>query len=196
MRSPGARIKDFGMTSLSQKFCRVLLYRCLGWKEEISIELPDRCVMAIAPHTSNCDFLIGELYNGAENLRAGFLMKKEWFFWPIGLLLKRMGGIPVWRDKKTSLTERLAQMALERQRFRLAITPEGTRSLVHDWKKGFYYIALKAKIPIVLFSIDYAKKVISCTKMIYPTGEEEKELREIKAFYSSSQGRHPERFGI
>ena len=74
--------------------------------------------------TQNYDFLIGQLYANAERLESNFLMKKEWFFWPLGPIFHKLGGIPVWRDKKTSMTDRLADYAIKRDKFQLCITPE------------------------------------------------------------------------
>lgn len=79
----------------------------------------------------------------AEGFKANFLMKKEWFFWPLGVFARKIGGIPVYRTKQTSMTKRLTEVARHRDIFHLTITPEGTRSLNSDWKKGFYYIALE-----------------------------------------------------
>ena len=137
-----------------KSFCNWLLYKHMGWTTNVTEAHPDKYIICLAPHTSNWDFLIGQLYNGAEGLKSNFMMKKEWFFWPIGPLFKRLGGIPVWRDKKTSLTDNLAETARNAKTFHLCITPEGTRSFNPEWKKGFYFIALKAGLPILLYGID------------------------------------------
>lgn len=122
-------------------------------------------------------------------------MKKEWFFWPLGNLFKAMGGIPVWRDKHSSMTDNLANTAIKSSQFKLCITPEGTRSYNPDWKKGFYFIALKAGIPILLYGVDYQKKIIECTKVFIPTGDFDKDIVEIKQYYSSFVGKYPQKFG-
>ena len=159
-------------------------------------EHPDKYIICLAPHTSNWDFLIGQLYNGSAGLKSNFLMKKEWFFWPLGPLFRRMGGIPVWRSKHTSMTDNLAGTARKASSFRLCITPEGTRSLNPDWKKGFYFIAQKAGIPILLYGVDYQRRYIQCTKTIIPDGNVEKQMREIKLYFKDFQGKHPENFTI
>ena len=105
-----------------------------------------------------------------------------------------MGGIPVWREKHASMTDNLANEATKSDSFRLCITPEGTRSPNADWKKGFYYIALKAKIPILLFGVDYEKKRIQCTRSFIPTGDFDKEMKEIKLYYKDFKGKIPENF--
>ena len=80
----------------------------------------------------------------------------------------------------------------ECKKFHLAITPEGTRKANPNWKKGFYYISLKAQVPIVLIGIDYEKKTISATKAIMPSGDINKDMREIKLYYKDFKGKHPE----
>ncbi|MCI1281564.1 MAG: 1-acyl-sn-glycerol-3-phosphate acyltransferase [Prevotella sp.] len=181
---------------MCKKLCNWILYKQMGWKKEITVDHPDKFIICLAPHTSNWDFLIGELYTRAAGMKINFLMKKEWFFWPLGPIFKALGGIPVWRDKHTSMTDNLANEALKSTAFRLCITPEGTRSLSPDWKKGFYYIALKAKIPILLYGVDYEKRLIQCTKSMIPTGDFEKEMREIKLYFKDFKGKNPELFTI
>ncbi len=173
-----------------------MLYDVMKWKKEVTQEHPDKFIICLAPHTSNIDFFIGQLYMRAENMKSNFLMKKEWFFWPLGILARRIGGIPVNRSKKTHLTEQLAAIAKQRRDFRLTITPEGTRSLNPNWKKGFYYIALNAGIPILLYGLDYEKKLIRCTKTVYPTGDIEQDMKEIKLYFKDFKGKHPEKFTI
>lgn len=179
-----------------QKFCNWLLYKKMGWTKEITVAHPDKYIICLAPHTSNWDFLIGQLFTRAEGRRINFLMKREWFFWPLGPLFRSWGGIPVWRDRKTSMTDNLAATAEREAQFALCITPEGTRSPNPDWKKGFYFIALKAQIPVLLYGVDYQKKRIVCTRSIVPTGNLEDEMREIKLYFKDFKGKKPENFTI
>ena len=173
-----------------------LLYRHLGWKKEVTVEHPDKYIICLAPHTSNWDFFYGQLYNQAEGLSSNFLMKKEWFFWPMGILMRRLGGIPVYRSKQMHSTDIIAEQAKQAKKFRLCITPEGTRQVQPEWKKGFYYIALKAEIPILLYGLDFAKRRIVCTKTIIPNGDIETQMQEIKEYYQNYQGLHPEKFKV
>ena len=179
-----------------KKFCNWLLYKHLGWTKNVTVDHPSKYIICLAPHTSNWDMPLGQAYAGAEGMRINFLMKKEWFFWPLGPMFKRMGGIPVWRSKHTSMTDQLAQTAISEDTFHLCITPEGTRSRNADWKKGFYFIAQKAKIPILLYGVDYERKLIQCTKTIIPTGDVEKDMREIKLYFKDFKGKKPENFTI
>lgn len=179
-----------------KKFCGWLLYRHWGWTKEVTVDHPDKYIICLAPHTSNKDFLLGQLYAHAEGWKINFLMKKEWFFWPLGPIFKRMGGIPVYRSKHTSMTDNLAETAKQAETFRLCITPEGTRSLNPEWKKGFYFVALKAQIPVLLYGVDYERRLIQCTKSLIPTGDVDKEMKEIKLYFKDFKGKHPEQFTI
>ena len=179
-----------------QSFCGWLLYNVMGWRKEISERHPAKYVICLAPHTSNWDFLLGLCYAKAEGISSRFLMKREWFFWPLGVLFKRLGGIPVWRDKHSSMTDNLADYLKKEERCVLCVTPEGTRSLNPDWKKGFYFIALKAGIPILLYGVDYQKKLIQCTKTLIPSGDVDADMRDIKRYYRDFKGKHPEKFTI
>lgn len=181
---------------MARKFYQWLLYKKMGWKKIVTIPHPDKFIICMAPHTSNWDFLIGQLYARAEGIRSNFLMKKEWFFWPLGPIFRKMGGIPVYRSKKTSMTDNMAEAARRTDSFKLCITPEGTRSLNADWKKGFYFIALKAEIPILLYALDYGKKTIVATKTIFPSGDLDKDMDEIKQYYKDFKGKYPEKFTI
>lgn len=178
------------------KFCQWLLYKRLGWTKNVTEAHPGKYIICLAPHTSNWDFMLGQLYMRAEGYRIHFMMKKEWFKWPLGALFRRLGGIPVWRSKHNSLTDNLAETAKKAQEFHLCITPEGTRSLAPEWKKGFYFIALKAELPILLYGIDYEKKLIQCTKTVIPSGNVEKDMREIKQYFVDFKGKHPEKFTV
>ena len=179
-----------------QRFCRFLLYRLMGWKTEVTVELPRKYIIALAPHTSNWDFIMGLLYSRAEGFRCEFMMKKEWFFWPLGPIFHSLGGIPVERSKHTSLTDQLAAIAQRSERFGLCITPEGTRKPTTEWKRGFYYIALKANLPILLFGLDYGQKRIVCTKTVTPDGDADAQMQEIKQYFKPFQGKYPKNFAF
>lgn len=119
-----------------KSLCRWILFKRMGWTTNVTEAHPDKFIICLAPHTSNWDFIIGLLYSRAEGLKSNFLMKKEWFFWPLGCFFRKIGGIPVWRSKHTNMTDNLAKTAAESATFQLCITPEGTRSATAEWKKG------------------------------------------------------------
>ena len=176
--------------------CHRILFGWMGFSEEVTESFPKKYIIALAPHTSNWDFVVGMLYCHAKGFQCNFLMKKEWFFWPLGPVMRRLGGIPVYRNRHQGMTDTAAQKAMEMDTFRLCITPEGTRKPTTEWKKGFYYIALKANLPILLYGLDYEHRKVKCTRTFMPTGNVEKDMDEIKSYYKDMKGRHPEKFKI
>lgn len=176
------------------KFSKFIFNKILGWKvKNVLPEIP-KCVIAVAPHTSNWDFIIGKLAYSSIGRTANFLIKKEWFVFPFNLFFKSIGGIPVERNKKTSMTHVLAAEFEKHDKLQLAITPEGTRKRVDEWKKGFYFIATKANVPILLIGLDYGKKEVSMLDLFYPTGDYTTDLVKIKSYYKDIKGKHPENF--
>lgn len=167
-----------------------------GWQLKTDIELPAKCVICVAPHTSNWDFVIGVLFKSALHIKASFFMKKEWFRFPFGKIMRKLGGIPVDRDRKTSMTDRIAQEYSQREQLAVALTPEGTRSYNPNWKHGFYHIAQKANVPIVLAFIDYKKKTAGYETVFIPTGNIDADIQKIKDYYRNVSAKYPEKFGL
>ncbi len=170
------------------------ILKLFGWKTVLTVAEEKKSVICIAPHTSNWDFILGKLGCSALGWKSSFLMKKEWFFFPMGNIFRAMGGVPVDRSKRKSLTDQMAEEFDKREKFHLAIAPEGTRKKVSDWKQGFYYIAIKAKANIQLAYIDGAKKEVGIGKTIIPTGDAEKDIAEIRRFYNNISPLKPELF--
>ena len=181
---------------MKKAICGFIYYKLLGWKTKVSAPDYDKYIICAAPHTTNWDLIIGKLFYGAIGRETGFMMKKDWFFWPLGPIFRWMGGIPVDRSRKTSLVDQMIKIAKSSQKFHLAITPEGTRKANPNWKKGFYYIAQGASMPILLIAIDYEKKCITAEKVIHPSGDLDKDMREIKLYYKNFKGKYPEKFSI
>lgn len=181
---------------MKKAICGFIYYKLLGWKSNVTVPDLDKYIICAAPHTSNWDLFIGKLFYGAIGRETGFLMKKDWFFWPLGPIFRWMGGIPVDRSKRTSLVDQIIQIAKNSKTFHLAITPEGTRKANPNWKKGFYHIAVGADIPIFLIGIDYSQKCITATKVFKPTGDIEKDMKDIKLYFKDFKGKIPEYFSI
>lgn len=175
---------------------RKLLFGLMGWKEHVTVPRHDKCVICVAPHTSNWDFIIAKLYYYAIGRKARFMMKKEWFFFPLGMLFRAMGGIPVDRSRKTSLTEQMAEQFRRSKRFLLVITPEGTRKANPDWKKGFYYIARGADVRVLLMGFDFPTRTLSITKELQLSDNVDECIREMKQHFKQYTGKHPEKFAI
>ena len=69
------------------------LLRLAGWKLGPVVEDVPKCVICVAPHTSNWDFIVGKLFYTSIGRNASFLIKKEWFFFPFNLLFDWLGGV-------------------------------------------------------------------------------------------------------
>ena len=180
-----------------QSICKFIFEKVLGWKSVVDVPDFDKCIISVAPHTSNLDLFIGKLFITSAGRKSGFVMKKEWFVGPLDYIFRNwMGGIPVNRGKGTALITELVEIAKSSETFRLALTPEGTRKANPKWHLGFYVIASQAQLPIVLMGIDYKKKEVRMTKYIMPSKDRKADLREIYAYYEGYQGRHPENFVV
>ena len=179
---------------MKKRLYSFIYYRLLGWKTNVTVPNYDKCVICAAPHTSNWDLFIGKLFYGAIGRKTSFMMKKEWFFPPLGALFRSMGGVPVSRDRRTDMVSQLVGIFKSRKRFSIAITPEATRKPNADWKKGFYYIAQGAGVPIVLAYIDYKEKRVGIERTFTPTGDVEADMRAIKSYYKDFHARKPENF--
>jgi len=173
---------------------RFLLW-ALGWKIDGAIPFGEKkAVIVAAPHTSNWDFIIGRLAYFVMGVKVRFLIKNEVFVWPFGRLVKTLGGIPIDRSRSNDMVRQISKLFEENESLFVVITPEGTRSLVTRWKKGFYYIACEAKVPVVLAYLDYKNKQGGIGPVFFPSGEYEKDIEIIRNFYKDKAGRHPEKF--
>lgn len=172
-----------------------MILRIAGWRVDISAPDYPKCIICVAPHTSNWDFVLGKLAYAAAGRKAGFMMKEQWFFWPLGCFFRAIGGIPVPRgSKRGSLTDAVVARFEQSQRLQLAITPEGTRSRVKRWHTGFLHIAYRAGVPIELGVIDYRLKTITICDTFRATGDAEADLRAVKDYYKHANARDPDKF--
>ncbi len=170
------------------------ILKLFGWTTVTTVPEPDKSVICCAPHTSNWDYILGQLYYWSEGRKSSFLIKSSFFFFPLGLIFKRLGGIPVDRKNPSAITKQMVDEFNHREKFHLAVTPEGTRKLVKKWKMGFYQIAISANVPIQLAYFDYAKKEMGITHIFYPTGDQAADLDKIQDFYQHVTARFPENF--
>ncbi len=177
-----------------------LMLKWFGWKVKITATRRDKCVICVAPHTTNWDFIVGLAAYKSLGRKANFLMKKFWFFFPLKYLLRFLGGIPVESSKKTgrSLVAQIIEDFKNREYMNLAVTPEGTRSRVEKWHTGFLQIALGAEVPVQLGIIDFSKKEVIIEKEFRPSGDIEADMAFVKSFYSNYAGaaKYPEKFTV
>lgn len=171
--------------------------KLIGWKIGSVLDPSIRkCVLVAAPHTSNYDYPIALATLYACGVKTNFLGKKSLFKFPLGMLMRATGGIPVDRSKHTNMVEMMINMFNQRDDLILMIPAEGTRSLVKEWKSGFYHTAIGAKVPIVLGYLDYGKKIAGFGDVYHPSGDYQKDLAEIQQFYRQFTARHPEKSSL
>lgn len=174
-----------------------IILKLSGWK--VVNVLPADCkkyVVMMAPHTSNWDFLIGWLGYMSIGVESKYLVKKEAFTFPLRRILLAMGGIPVDRKASTNIVLQVGEMFAKADNLVITITPEGTRSLSRNWKRGFYYIAEHARVPIAYGFLDYEKKIGGIGQMLTPSGDYDADLKNIEAFYSDKIAKFPENFSL
>lgn len=160
----------------------------LRWRVEGGLPDLPKFVLIGAPHTSNWDFVLflGIVFHLQANVR--FMGKAELFNNPFGFFFRWCGGIPVDRTKSNGLVDQMVQASRENENFILTIAPEGTRSKVNEWKRGFYHIAQGAGIPIVLAVVDGAKKVVRIGQIFNPTGDVDNDMQAIQSFFAGVVG--------
>lgn len=179
------------------KFIASILLGLMGWRvtSSLTADIP-KCVVVMAPHTSMWDFVIGRIGYYKLGVKVRFLVKKEMFFFPLGPIIRGLGAIPVDRSKSERMVDYIAGLFDDYESLYFTITPEGTRKRVENWKKGFYYIAQKANVPIALGFLDYEKKLGGIGPIIIPTGNFEEDFKQIETFYRGIGARHPELFNL
>ncbi len=171
----------------------VLVLRMLGWRTEGQIPDIPKYVLIAAPHTSNWDLIFTVTVAFAMRVKIYWLGKVAIFRPPFGPLFRWLGGIPIDRSKSHNVVEQSIQHFGNREELVLTVPPSGTRRKVSYWKTGFYYIALGAKVPILLGFLDYKRKVGGVGPVISPTGDIEADMEVIRKFYSSVTGKYPEK---
>ncbi len=164
----------------------------MGWKIVGSFPDVDKCVVIVVPHTHWHDFIIGALARKIINEEINFVAKKALFKPPFGWYFKWMGGAPIDRTKSSNKVESIASIFNEREKFRLALAPEGTRKKVEEWKTGFYYIAKTAGVPIEMIAFDFGKKEVKFSPLFFPTDDKEADFKFMRKFYEGVVGRIPE----
>ena len=160
----------------------------LGWRLLDPAGRPAKAVVIAYPHTSNWDFPMTMLGKSALRLGAHWVAKDSLFRWPIGGVLRWMGGVPVNRRERTGFVEQMVQQFTARERFMLAVAPEGTRSLTTGWKTGFYRIALAAKVPVALGCVDYGRREVGILAYLELSGDEAADIARIAQIYAGRRG--------
>jgi 1-acyl-sn-glycerol-3-phosphate acyltransferase len=162
----------------------------LGWRVEGEIPNLRKLVIAVAPHTSNWDFVVGVATMFALDLRLSFIGKDTLFVGPFGPVLRWMGGIPVDRSKPHGMVADSVRAFETVDRLLLAIAPQGTRKPVPHFKSGFLHIAHGARVPVLLATLDYASKAVRFGPMAKLGPDVEADRERIEAFFKDVRGRN------
>ena len=171
-------------------FTKFIFHKLLGWKIAGDFDRTIRkSVVIVAPHTANFDFVVCALTRRILGAQINWLGKKALFAWPIGWYFRWMGGEPLDRNKSQNKVEAIADVFNNLDEFRLALAPEGTRKKVNEWKTGYYFIAIKAGVPIIPVSLDYPSKTISIGKEFYPSGVIEEDEPKLRKFFKGARGK-------
>lgn len=160
--------------------------RLLGWKVVGQLADEKKAVLIGAPHTSILDFFLAMGAMLSVGLKFSFMMKQEAFFFPFKSLLHRMGGVPIDRSKSADIIDQMAKWFGQNENVWLGLTPEGTRSEVDAFKRGYLRIAYAAKVPVFLVVVDGAKKQVILDKVWPLTGDIERDNSDIKAYYDEN----------
>ena len=170
-----------------------------GWK--IVMEGPasnlDRCILVVAPHTANDEYILGNLSYWVLDKKLKVIIKdaptKAWY----GFIIKALGGIGIDRSQRNNLVKFVVD-EFKKDSFSLVITPEGTRSWVPKWRKGFYNMAVEAKVPIVIAAGDFKNKTIHLGKQIsvhdLETRSFERIMQELEDYYKNITPKYPEKW--
>ena len=165
--------------------------RLNGWTIEGSLP-PEatKCVLIAAPHTSNWDLPYTLMVAFVLRLNIYWMGKSSLFRWPFGPLMRWLGGIAVDREKSSNLVAASAEAIRNADGpVQLVVPPEGTRGKTRHWRTGFYFIALQARVPIVLAYMDYDRKRSGLGPIFTPTGDVDADMAAIKRFYAPIKGR-------
>jgi 1-acyl-sn-glycerol-3-phosphate acyltransferase len=166
----------------------------LGWKITGGYGDLKKSVTIFAPHTAHVDFFFGKLGFTELGVKFNFLSKKELFFFPMNLIMRKLGSIPVRGVKGKNAIFEVAEMLNNSDELHIVVSPEGWIKKVDNWNKGFYYMAKKANVPIVVSYLDYEKKEMGVKEVIYNTDDFNSVMKQINFIYKNVKGKNPKQF--
>ena len=177
------------MQYLSKAILKLLGFRVTGnirdkHKKKITV---------VVPHTSNWDFPLGLLVKSSIGMKANYIGKNSLFKPPFGWIFKALGGIPVDRSKSSNTVKSIVEAFRKSDEMNIAIAPEGTRKKVKHLKRGFYYIAKSAEIPIILVKFDYKNKEVHFSEPYFPTEDEAADWLYLENYWNGIEGKIPEK---
>ncbi len=166
-----------------------------GWSFRGDTPSHDKAIIISAPHTSFWDWYWGELSFLSTGVPAYIPIKKELFFFPLGLLLRALHAMPVERGKKgNNMVNTLEEELNKHERAYICITPEGSRKLRKRWKKGFLVMAYETGLPVYLGGLNYEEKYTWMGEPFPLTGDMESDLKAVQHFYKDAKAKYPDQF--
>ncbi|MBK6391680.1 MAG: 1-acyl-sn-glycerol-3-phosphate acyltransferase [Saprospiraceae bacterium] len=170
-----------------------LVRQWMGWKiEGFDINSIPKALVIVAPHTSGWDVIVGLFTRGSQGTDIRFMGKHTLFKPPFGFVFRWLGGVPVDRTKNTNLVDTIAHYFKDNEVFRIAMAPEGTRKKVDQLKSGFYYMARKANVPIVMAKFDYEHKIVTYSDPFMTSEDKDADMAKVWAYFKGVKGKHPE----
>ncbi len=180
---------------IGRRWLGIMLLVMYRWRIEGQIPNKSKLIMILAPHTSNWDFLSALATMWATGFGCKFLMAGGYFWWPLGSLLRWLGGVPVNQHMRTDLVSHLTDAINERNKYFLALFPEGRRIKMMEWKTGFARIASNTGVPFQLVTLDYSKRVSIYGPVMESSGNPELDMEKVQRHYQGAVGKNPENFG-
>lgn len=170
------------------------ILKMIGWKITGAYDHGlKKTITIVLPHTSNWDFPLGMLTQWSTRQKIGFVIKQSWLGVPvIGFLLRKMGATAIDRSKNNNLVSSLVKSYSDADELNICFTPEGTRKKVTRLRTGFYHVARRANIPILMVKFDYKNKIIDWREPFYTTNDQERDFEVIEEFYKGVEGKFPE----
>ena len=171
------------------------VFRKMGWTivNPEPLQQLKQSMIALGPHTSWRDLLIGLISQRAIGVKIRYIAKHTLFRFPLGILLRSLGGSPVNRSIRSGLVDQVVELYKSHEDYHLCITPEGTRERVSRFRTGFYRIAIQAGVPLVLAKFDYASKTLTFSDPFFPSDDKDADFDKIYAFFDGVLGYHPEK---
>lgn len=168
--------------------------RLFGWRIEGNLPDLPKCVLIVAPHTSNWDFIVGFAVYLALQLETLWFAKHTALRGPIGALGRHFGAVAIDRGRAGNVVQAYVDEFARREKMVLTIAPEGTRSRVLDWKQGFYRVAVGAGVPIVPVALDYPARRVRFGAPFVPSGDYRLDMQTLKPFFSAQMAFDPEKY--
>lgn len=167
--------------------------KAMGYKIEGKYADEPKMIIIVAPHTSNWDLMLAIGTILSLGVQLNFMMKKEAFVFPLKSLFIKLGGVPVDRKQAKNVVDQTLDTFETREKFWLAIIPEGTRKPVSSWKSGFVRIAHQANVPIFVMGLDSRTKTLHLDKLVTASENAQEQAEELRLYSNAKYyGMKPE----